>query len=365
MSELQLWLLVAGIALVAAVFLFNRLQESKVRRRAERAFGEKPADILLGETTAPARSHGGAAPPPKAEPTMAPPAIPEAEPPAERIDHNLGLPMPPALPTGAGPLHDPRVDGIATLVMSAAHPAEAILRHAEALLAEVERPVRWEGLDEATEQWVVLDPNESYQSIRAGLQLVDRRGQITDAELTRAFACLQELAGTLAGELHLPSRTETLRTAQRIDVFCSAVDVQIGLNIVKRDGSAFVETRVRQVAEASGCVLGRDGRFHRRAPNGGESFYVAHLAPTPKLAAALTVVLDVPRVPTANTSFEAFREFAFQLARSLDGQVVDDNGQPIQAAALDAIGLEVDGIRARMTAEGLDPGDAIALRVFA
>ncbi|MSP97301.1 MAG: hypothetical protein EXR29_08780 [Betaproteobacteria bacterium] len=375
MSELQLGLLVAGIALVAAVLLFNKLQEAKVRRRAERAFGEQPADALLGETRGSPTSQGNATVPADDEPTMSSPAGTAAaeSAPALRIDHNLGLSTPPSLPTGAGSVHDPRVDGTATIVMAAAQSGEAILRHAEAVLAEVERSIRWEGLDEAIQHWVKVNPSAPYQAIRAGLQLVDRRGQVTEAELNRAFARLQELAATLAGELHLPSRTETLRSAQRLDVFCSEVDVQIGLSIVKRDGSAFVGTRVRQVAEASGCVLGRDGRFHRRAPGGGESYYIANNEPAPFLAEAsalpstkaISVVLDVPRVAPANCSFEAFRDFAFQLAKTLDGQVVDDKGQPIQAAALEAIGLEVESIRTRMAAEGMKPGGPIALRVFA
>jgi FtsZ-interacting cell division protein ZipA len=376
MSELQLWLVVLGVVIVATVLIVNKMQEAKARRRAERAFGDKPADILLGET------HGAAQPaarkveatPDIVEPTLSPPVMPDATAlSAERIDHNLGLPTPPALPAGAGPVNDPHVDGLATIVMSTAQPGETILRHAEALLADVERPVAWEGLDDAGQHWVKLSPKSTYQAIRAGIQLVDRRGQVTEAELNRAFARLQELAATLAGELQLPSRGETMRTAQRLDVFCSEVDVQIGLNIIKRDGSAFVGTRVRQVVEASGLVLGTDGRFSRGVAGGGESYYVANLEPNLFLAETMaslsthtiTVVLDVPRVSAAGTTFAAFREFAFQLAKTLDGQVVDDNRQPIQAPALEAIGREVEGIRARMSADGMEPGGAIALRVFA
>jgi hypothetical protein len=49
MSDLQLWLLVIGAAVVAAVLVYNRLQERKVRREAQRSFGSTHADVLAGE----------------------------------------------------------------------------------------------------------------------------------------------------------------------------------------------------------------------------------------------------------------------------------------------------------------------------
>ena len=379
MSDLQLWLAGAGILIVGGVVVFNKFQEARVRRRAEHAFGEQPADVLLGEGPAgPVAAVGGA--PVELEPddqaiATSRPAAPKEQGHVivDRIEHQLGLPHAPDLPAGAGPVHDPRVDGIAVIMLSAPQSGEAILRHADGLLVDVDKAVRWEGLDDAKKMWTKLSPKATYPAVRAGIQLVDRRGRVTEEDLNRAFARLQELAGTLEGELHLPCRSETLRIAERLDVFCSEVDVQIGLNIVKRDGSAFSGTRIRQVVEASGCILDAHGRFRRAAPQGAESYTVANLEPTlfavDTLAGlsthAITAVMDVPRVPSGITSFEAFRDFAFQLAQVLDGQVVDDNRQPILASALEAIGLEVEGIRTRMRGAGIEPGGPIALRVFA
>ena len=49
MTDLQLGLLVIGAAVVAAVLVYNRLQERKVRREAQRSFGSTHADVLAGE----------------------------------------------------------------------------------------------------------------------------------------------------------------------------------------------------------------------------------------------------------------------------------------------------------------------------
>ena len=49
MTDLQLGLLVIGAAVVAAVLVYNRLQERKVRREAQRSFVSTHADVLAGE----------------------------------------------------------------------------------------------------------------------------------------------------------------------------------------------------------------------------------------------------------------------------------------------------------------------------
>ncbi|MDQ3027650.1 MAG: cell division protein ZipA, partial [Pseudomonadota bacterium] len=47
MSELQIYLLAGGGVFVAAVLGYNIWQERAARRKAESAFGERPADALF------------------------------------------------------------------------------------------------------------------------------------------------------------------------------------------------------------------------------------------------------------------------------------------------------------------------------
>ena len=47
MSDLQLSLFVIGAVVVGAVFLYNALQERKLRRRLQQAFGGTRDDVLL------------------------------------------------------------------------------------------------------------------------------------------------------------------------------------------------------------------------------------------------------------------------------------------------------------------------------
>ena len=49
MTDLQLGLAVIGAIAVAAVLVYNRWQERRVRREAQRAFGSGHSDVLVNE----------------------------------------------------------------------------------------------------------------------------------------------------------------------------------------------------------------------------------------------------------------------------------------------------------------------------
>jgi len=367
MSELQLWLAAGGVLLIGAVVIYNRLQEAKVRKRAEEAFGQPPADVLLEGSAA--RVTNDPAPPATPAQPLETVVLAGTE---QRVEHELGLPQPADLPTGAGPVLDARYEAITAIVFANAHPGESILHNAEPLLVGLPKPVRWEGLSATGDAWEPLQPRATYSAVRAGMQLASRDGRVSDPDLTYFFSRLQELVVTLTGEVHPPSRLETLRNAERLDAICTEVDAQIGLTIVKPDNGTFHGTRIRQLAEASGCVLMADGRFVRESSAGGEAFTLSNAEGAPFVAEALgglhtraiTVVLDVPRAPATDSSFATFREFAVRLAQSLDGLLVDDNRQPFAPAALDAIGKEVERLRQVMRAASIEPGSPLALRLF-
>lgn len=376
MSELQAWLIGVGALIIVAVFAYNKIQESRIRKRAEAAFDRGHEDVLLDKAPRPEHppaandaadlalvERGSLDTPPPAEP------VGIGEP---KIEHNLGLPTIASLPIGPGPTLDARADLIAVLLLAEPLQGEQVLRHAESLLADAPKQTLWEGLDEPGNRWQVLSPAKHYGAVRVGLQLVDRRGRIGEQDFNAFCARLQELAVTLPGELHLPSRAETLRNAEQMDKFCSEVDMQIGLNIIRPDGARLASGRVRQLAESLGCMLDRDGRFRKVGPGGSELLSIANLEPVPfsgdpgqsSTTSGVTVVLDVPRAPPTEEVFIGFRDTSTALAKSLDARLVDDNRQPISATALQSIVTEIAKARERMRAEGIVPGGPLAQRLF-
>jgi FtsZ-interacting cell division protein ZipA len=78
----------------------------------------------------------------------------------------------------------------------------------------------------------------------------------------------------------------------------------------------------------------------------------------------LTFWLDVPRVADAAVVFDRMMAAAHQVAASLDGVVVDDHRSPLSDAMLLDIRAKVVEIQQGMSAQGITPGGARALRLF-
>ena len=92
MTDLQLGLVLIGAGAVAAVVIYNRLQERGARRAVERAFGAPRGDVLLGD--------GRVEPALGRVPTPAP--VPQVDAlPDERVDYVMLLRMPAGMPSAA------------------------------------------------------------------------------------------------------------------------------------------------------------------------------------------------------------------------------------------------------------------------
>jgi FtsZ-interacting cell division protein ZipA len=77
---------------------------------------------------------------------------------------------------------------------------------------------------------------------------------------------------------------------------------------------------------------------------------------------ALSVVLDVPRVP--REAFPAMRTLLNALCSSLQASVVDEQGRRLDDAALDLVADQLRTIQGRLEQNGIIPGGPLALRLF-
>ncbi len=57
MSDLQIWLLVIGVAVVVAVLVFNWTQERRFRKQADAAFQTPMGDALMESGVVPRETH--------------------------------------------------------------------------------------------------------------------------------------------------------------------------------------------------------------------------------------------------------------------------------------------------------------------
>lgn len=377
-SELQIALIGAGVAGVALVWAYNVWQDRQHRKTADRIFKGGQGDALLSGEEAAAAAAPQGEPGEWREPHFgdAADALPEAPGAADAAEPVADLRL--AQEEFGPPLSAECADAVADCVLHLAAadpvPAPAVQAMQKAWAAELSKPLHWLAKDAAEGSWKQVDAHDTgrYREWAVALQLVDRRGPVSDGELARFFDGVQQVAQQTAATLELPSRGEIVMRAASLDEFCAAVDIQFVLHVVEATGGVFPGTKLRGVAEAAGLVLEGDGVFRARDEAGGELFTVANLgaerleAESIKSLAThgLTLSMDVPRVTDGALAFDRMLAIARQLAAALGGVLVDAQRAPLSDAMIDAIRARTAELQQRMRDGSIVPGSTRALRLF-
>ena len=144
------------------------------------------------------------------------------------------------------------------------------------------------------------------------------------------------------------------------------------MHLVSR-ATPFSGTKIRALAEAAGMTLDEAGMFVRCDDEGRVQFSLQNFESTlfssdtiKNLSThGLTFLLDVPRVDHGERVFFHMVEHARRFADALQGQLVDDNRQPLNETQLEHIKREyVVKPQAAMAQYGLPAGSPQALRLF-
>lgn len=388
MSTLQLGLLIIGAVLVIAVYGYNLYQERRIRRRMDEAF-KTTADPLLNpavpaqpanaeprERIEPSISpRGGAgddAPrynPPATSAVEAHPPGPEVAP-AEAAAKEAGRGSPPLAsePVG-GELPDPDVECVARLQAVDPIPGIVLMDAVEYAYA---KPCRWVGR-QVSGVWSAVRDVHSYTEVAACLVLADRSGPLTEQGYAVFREAIEQLGQGIPAAFIIGERSEELERAAELDAFCADVDIQIGLNLLRRDGGRWTGTRLRGVAEASGFRLNGNGQLDYLSEDARVLLFRMHnreeqplLAESMKLmqTGGVTLLLDVPRATEPVKVYDQMRALAKRLATTLDAELVDDNSKPLTDAGLGTIRSQLQTVQATMRAKGIEPGGPRALRLF-
>lgn len=343
MTELQIGLLAIGVLVVIGVLGYNRVQERRARQESERAFGAPRADALLEEPLS------------RKEPAV-PPGLPVAEP----VARTAMLP-------------DSSLDYIIELTAARPVPPGALLEQGRALERRHAHRVILVGTADGT-TWRTPAANDPAPmvSVRAALQLVSRDGAVSEAGLIEFRSAMETLAAALGAAVSAPEMRAAVETARELDAFCADADLQVVLHVVAPAGAAFTGTKIRGAAEASGLALEDNGTFASRTGEGHLIYTLGARDGTPftiemlreASLQALSLSLDVPRAPETRRSFESMARLASQLAATVGGSLVDDNGNTLDERAVAAIAAQLDSARRALEARGFAPGSAAALRLF-
>lgn len=382
MNDLQMALIGVGAAAVAGVWGYNKWQEAQQKKLAEKAFRGQQPDALMGKAAT--------MPVAEAAPvTLTPRSATESDagsdamerrepmlPEGETTPEEQSAELPPES-TELPPLPEQYADEIADCVVRIdfAEPVSApVLWVSQSRWAgHIGKPMSWLGLDEGAGQWKLLSGHDAgrYKLVCASLQLANREGPVSDAELAAFLDGVWELAGQCSGVTGIPKRDDVLMTARNIDDFCASVDLQLGVKIVGAN-EPLTGSRLKELAEAAGLRLLGDGSFHYLDADGLTRFTLSNIgaelfdaATMESLAThGVTLSMDVPRVPDGPAAFDALIAMAPALTAALGGILVDSQGSPLTAEMIDSIRSRIVQMQGNMARQQILAGSTRALRLF-
>ncbi len=341
MSDLQISLLVIGVVVVLAVYAFGAWQQRQYRRRFNTAFRQRGGDALYE-----AADWAGE----EAQP------LPSAPDPGElcatldeATDYITELSLPAPAQGGAlAPLWQRRFD--------------------------FGKSVQVCGLDAATGEWqrVTAESRLSCTSFRLALQLADRNGVITEAQLSGFRDVVREIGRAVGAQAMLPDVAEAAERARQLDAFCAEVDQMIGLNILPSGNYLLSGKDISRIAAHHKLVLEADGAFHLLDAQGRTVFTMANFDNLPfphdaiedVEAIGLSLQMDVPRVDQPVQRFDAMLPLAREIGKKLRAAVVDDYRDPLSDAGIAMIRAQVAAIEKRMLTQSITPGSASARKLF-
>ncbi|AXK39355.1 cell division protein ZipA C-terminal FtsZ-binding domain-containing protein [Crenobacter cavernae] len=387
MSELQIGLLVLGVAVIALVYGFNVFQEWRFRKKTRQSFARSHPDVLLDVPKNNVRDGVKAD---RLEPVLVrdAPELDDDEPlpslddePAPARHEPVTLTLPPEEEDDIAEgrdfdnadhqalvvsLLDPSLDFIAEVAFAEPHELATLPRFNVAKRVQIIGRTE-KGLWKPAEAL----PGQRYKQLNIALQQVDRGGAVTEQELDSFCQQVARFADEHDAAVKLPHRQQKIVAARELDRFCADVDVLVGINVVPH--SPLEGTRLRSFAESAGFTLEPDGAFHYLADSGNTLYSLVSADQVPfslhtlldRQFPAFTLLFDVPRVAGGVEVFDRAVEFAKRMAVEFDAELVDDNRRVLSDAGLARIRDQLVHIYGSMDDRGIAPGSVAALRLFA
>jgi len=329
MSDLQIGLIILGLALILAVVLFNAWQDWRARTRMRRQFARAHDDALLGDT--------------RREPMLGTVA--------QALDEDDEV--------------DARCEAV--IDISFPHPvdADALLAALQALIRAADKPVRLFAQNEDAQR-VRLPQGEPCSSLQLAVLLANRSGALNRIAWSAIWTQAQALAAQFDGAIEGPEQDQVVAEAAALDALCASLDATVNLcvKLAAPLPLAEVQRAAHEVGftshEAHWVWVGAHGapRF-TLLPEGAAS------QPTPQHVQRLDLILDVPNSPPDAQAFSYMARIGRNLAQHLHAMLLDDQGKPLAADADAVIDQQLQDITRRLIEAGFAPGSARCARVFA
>ena len=349
MNELQLSLLGLGLLAIILVVVYNRWVEHKHRKLN----APQPVETVVAaeevnldsDRQEPVWDHG--------EPNVDQSAV---DLPAEPLiaESPTATPEPIAALTEV----ESWVDAIATLRFYEPRTAGSIRDTLNQMGAE-----RFERVDfYSGDGWHGADvlPNSAVVSnLRARMQLASRRGPVSPDSLHEWMRSLESLAQMLSAGLSVESEASLIDRAANLDAFCVRVDALISLNLKPRqDMAGTLEKLSASVSEWT--LIGEFPNYARLSAAGQIDFQLQ----VDLNASLISLVMDFPHVQRPDAIVVEMLDLARTLSTMLDAEIVDDAGRAMSEEGMALLVNQVIRLNAMLQAQGIEPGSALAIRLF-
>jgi FtsZ-interacting cell division protein ZipA len=384
MSDLQLSLIIIGIVVIVGVIVFNWLQQQRYRRKIQAAFDHEHSDILLDAQDS--EDMGG-----RIEPKFNKNPLPDVQPdpfvPGDpSVSHHKTLQQASIAPT---PIHISTPSVVSPLLDYDSNTNYIVNIRSELAIAnayiakllqrkfDFGKTVCWLGQHHKSEPWEEITnetnvESDGYVYLKGCLQLADRGGPISEVNLSKFRDLVQDFALQVHAVAECPDIVSTHEKAVMLDRFCAEVDVMIGINIISKDDGAFVGTKIRALAEASGFRLESEGIFKYRDDSNHVLFTLSNYESSPFLPEnmksltthGITFLLDVPRVAHGERVFDQMTHLAKIFSNTLGGIMVDDNRVPLSESGIQRSKQQLIDIQSSMKKNHINAGSPSALRLF-
>ncbi len=378
MTEFHASLVAIGVAIVVGVISYNKWQEWRAKKSVDQAFSPMEDDVLMNDGESLPRQepvltpfegpdlvrgasaqagHGPLASSAALAADYAAAEVPEAAALAPASASVAVDPLPKRSPL------DPALDLIVPLVLEAPLRGEKIVQVFQSLHLVGNKPVRVVG-ETHRGDWESVSVGGIYRALQVGVQMATRNGALTELEFSELASRLDQLADELAASLALPEMSDAIAAARALQQRVQEFEARLSIN-VRANAAPWMISTLRPALQRQGMELRPDGRLLMPDGDGGQLFSVSITAdPAEETTRQITLLLPVALVAPEREGFRAMTAFAKTIASRLSGMVVDDEGQPLSDATLEAIGQEVDAFYRDMDKAGIPAGSLRAQRLF-
>ncbi len=339
MSDLQIGLILLGVALILVVLLFNWWQDRRIRQKMQAHFPETEEDPLMSSV----------------------PRVPGRKEPGLGVRHEDDLPA-----------DDPAEVDPATQAVIDIHFAQPVSTAAlHAVIHNLHRvgtkPLRIFAEKEGGGHRMQLRADEHYVSMQLAVVLANRSGPLSDIEWSQLWTLAQSLAERFDGAIEAPEQAQVLEHARKLDAVCAGLDVQVGLVLRLPETYATADI-VRVLKDVGFLSYGRQLAW--MADTGLPRFTVMLDGVHPSELKAegvnrIDLLLDLPNSPPDDHAFSRMASVGRDLARRLDAVLLDDQGNPVHEQADASIDQQLAQMYEKLDKEGFPASSERAARVFA